>query len=407
MRRLLALAAVFLLAATACTGGGSANGPSETQPAGGESNTSLAPSTTSPTTADANPAPEFPDGLDWLNTAAPLRMEDLAGKAVLLDFWTYGCINCIHIIPDLKRLEEEYPDELVVIGVHSAKFETEGATENIREIVLRYGIEHPVVNDPEFEVWGAWGARAWPTVVLVDPEGNVVGGHEGEGVYDVVAPVLAGVVADFDARGSIDRSPLQLSLESDGRPRTLLSYPGKVLAAPGLDSIFVADTGNHRIVRMVPATGEVTAVYGAGSEGYEDGAALSSRFNSPQGLALSLVRLSHKEGCCRGHSGHIPLSYVTRQCASLLVPLPDACQAIPSNLLFKISSTPTHSLNVSPTPLTASSLVLARSVGSAVGTLQALPFSHQSSVALMELIRLFPVSFSLPVPLIRDISAIQ
>ena len=174
MRRFPALAAVVVLAATACTGGTSATGTDDTAAAAGESDTSLVTTTTLAAPDSANPAPEFPDGLDWLNTSAPLRMEDLVGKAVLLDFWTYGCINCIHIIPDLERLEAEYAEELVVIGVHSAKFATEGATENIREIVLRYGIEHPVVNDPAFEVWSAWGARAWPTVVLVDPAGNVV-----------------------------------------------------------------------------------------------------------------------------------------------------------------------------------------------------------------------------------------
>ncbi|MBT8197068.1 MAG: redoxin domain-containing protein, partial [Acidimicrobiia bacterium] len=130
-----------------------------------------------------------------MNTEDPLSIAGLRGKVVLLDFWTYGCINCIHIIPDLERLEEEYPDELVVIGVHSAKFENEGDTENIRQIILRYGLEHPVVNDRDFEVWQTWGANAWPTVVIIDPAGNVVGGHSGEGVYDVTQPVIASLVA--------------------------------------------------------------------------------------------------------------------------------------------------------------------------------------------------------------------
>ena len=105
-------------------------------------------------------APEFPEGLDWLNTEQPMTLEGLKGKIVLLDFWTYGCINCMHVIPDLKRLEAEYPDELVVIGVHSAKFENEAETENIRNIILRYNREHPVVNDKDFIVWRTWGANA-------------------------------------------------------------------------------------------------------------------------------------------------------------------------------------------------------------------------------------------------------
>ena len=95
---------------------------------------------------------------------------------MLLDFWTYGCINCIHIIPDLKRLEADYAQELVVIGVHSAKFDNEGRTENIRRFAMRYDIEHPIVNDRDFQVWRSFGARAWPTVALIDPVGALVGG---------------------------------------------------------------------------------------------------------------------------------------------------------------------------------------------------------------------------------------
>ena len=120
-------------------------------------------------------APEIQGGRGWLNTDKPLSLAALKGKVVLLDFWTYGCINCIHIIPDLKKLEAKYANELVVIGVHSAKFQNEKETENIRRIILRYEIEHPVYNDAEFAVWQSYGVRAWPTQVLIDPAGYVVG----------------------------------------------------------------------------------------------------------------------------------------------------------------------------------------------------------------------------------------
>src|ERR1044072_8108758 len=107
-------------------------------------------------------APELEGGRGWLNTEKPLSLAGLRGKVVLLDFWTYGCVNCMHVIPDLKRLEEKYANELVVIGVHSAKFENEKETENIRRIVLRYGLEHPVVNDADFRIWNSYAVRAWP-----------------------------------------------------------------------------------------------------------------------------------------------------------------------------------------------------------------------------------------------------
>ena len=131
-------------------------------------------------------APELEGGRGWLNTDRPLTLAGLRGKVVLLDFWTYGCVNCMHVIPDLKRLEEKYARQLVVIGVHSAKFENEKETENIRRVVLRYGLEHPVVNDADFRIWKAYAVHAWPTLVLVDPAGYVVGQVAGEGHFDVL-----------------------------------------------------------------------------------------------------------------------------------------------------------------------------------------------------------------------------
>ncbi len=231
------------------------------------------------------PAAPFPDGLDWLNVAGPLTWEDLRGKVVLLDFWTYGCINCIHIIPDLKRLEAEYAEELIVVGVHSAKFENEGETENIRQIIQRYEIEHPVVNDHDFVVWQTWGIRAWPTVLLVDPEGMVYGYHSGEGVYEIMKPIIDGMVAQFDEEGLIDREPIDLALETEARPESLLAFPGKVLADPAGGRLFIADTNHNRIVVADLETNEVLQVIGDADNG--DGGFSVARFDKPQGMALS------------------------------------------------------------------------------------------------------------------------
>jgi DNA-binding beta-propeller fold protein YncE len=286
-RRLLPVLVALALGVAACTSAGDA-GQDTTASDASNPTTTLAGEDAAAglSYAGTQAAPEFPSGLDWLNTGRELSLEQLRGKVALLDFWTYGCINCIHIIPDLERLESEYPDELVVIGVHSAKFTNESATENIRQVILRYGLEHPVVNDQDFEIWNAWGVRAWPTTVLIDPAGNVVGSHAGEGVYDIVQPIVASLTDEFDSRGELDRSPLELNLEATDRPQTVLSFPGKVLADPETGRVFIADTGHHRIV-VVESSGDVRAVYGAGMQGYEDGAALEARFNSPQGLALS------------------------------------------------------------------------------------------------------------------------
>ena len=86
------------------------------------------------------PAPSLDGGVEWLNTSGPISIKDLRGKIVLLDFWTYCCINCIHVLPDLKYLEKKYDKQLVVIGVHAAKFSNEKETENIRRAILRYEI---------------------------------------------------------------------------------------------------------------------------------------------------------------------------------------------------------------------------------------------------------------------------
>ena len=275
MRNLLLIVGVMALVAGACTG----DDTSDTAPP---------PSVTTPSGASAagtTPAPDFPDGLDWLNVEQPLDLETLHGKVVLLDFWTYGCINCIHIIPDLKRLEAEFADNLVVVGVHSAKFTNEGETDNIREIIQRYNLRHPVVNDANFEVWDSWGARAWPTVALIDPAGNAVGIHAGEGVYDVVQPVIANLVAEFSSTGGLDPTPLPVRLEQDRTPNTVLSYPGKIHADPSSDRIFIADTGHHQIIAATD-DGTVTAVFGSGLEGFDDGTGINASFSSPQGLAV-------------------------------------------------------------------------------------------------------------------------
>ncbi len=242
------------------------------------------------------PAPDFPAGLDWLNVPAPVSFEALRGKVVVLDFWTYGCINCIHMIPVLEQLEAKYPDELVVIGVHSAKFAAEGQTENLRQIVQRYDLHHPVINDSAFTVWQTWGAQGWPSFAFVDPLGNVVivQGRDGQPAatlagelpFEVFDRVVGGMVRYFDEQGQINREPLELALEADASPNTPLNFPGKVLADPAGNRLFITDTNHHRIVIADLTTYEVLDIVGSGGRGLADGAFAEARFNKPQGLTL-------------------------------------------------------------------------------------------------------------------------
>jgi len=228
-------------------------------------------------------APEFPAGLQWLNVDRPLFLRDLRGKVVLLDFWTYCCINCMHVIPDLKRLEARYPNELVVIGVHSAKFKNEKDEENIRQAVLRYEIEHPVVNDADFQIWNSYGVRAWPTLVLIRPDGRVLGAASGEGHFEVLDQAVRRLITEYEAKGQLDRRPIKLALERENRPRSVLSYPGKIAADPAGGRLFFTDSNHNRVIIASP-TGAVQDVIGEGGIGLVDGGFAAARFFRPQGL---------------------------------------------------------------------------------------------------------------------------
>jgi thiol-disulfide isomerase/thioredoxin len=228
-------------------------------------------------------APELSGAVAWLNVPAPLSLKALRGKVVLLDFWTYGCINCIHILPDLKKLEARFPDELVVIGVHAAKFTNEKATENIRQIIRRYEIAHPVANDAEFRIWRAYTVRAWPSRVIIDPAGYVVGAASGEGNYEGFEQAIAAVIGTFDERGEMDRRPLALKLESEAVTETPLKFPGKVLATA--DRLFISDSNHHQIV-VTTHHGSVVDRIGSGRPGQGGGEFSVAEFRKPQGLAL-------------------------------------------------------------------------------------------------------------------------
>ncbi len=228
-------------------------------------------------------APEFPSGLQWLNTEKPLSIKGLHGKIVLLDFWTYCCINCMHVIPDLKKLEEKYGQELVVIGVHSAKFENEKNTDSIRQAVMRYEIKHPVVNDSEMEVWQQYGVHAWPTLVLINPNGRIIAAQSGEDVFDLFDGLIAETIRYFDAKGQLKRGPVEFALEKEAQDKTLLSFPGKIHADPVSKKLFISDSNHNRIL-IADAGGNILDAIGNGAEGAKDGRFENAEFNHPQGM---------------------------------------------------------------------------------------------------------------------------
>lgn len=238
------------------------------------------------------PAPEFPADLAWLNTAKPLSLAQLRGKFVVLDFWTYCCINCMHILPELAKLERAYPDQVVVIGVHSAKFDGEKLDANIRDAILRYRIKHPVVNDAGHAIWDAYAVTSWPSIRVIDPEGNFIAGESGELEFEVLDRFLREAIPFYRANGSLDEKPFALvgeKLASEGP----LKFPGKLAYDESTDRLFVADSGNDRIVvAKIDRSGEppkasVEMVIGSGRTGDADGGFDRAAFNQPQGVALS------------------------------------------------------------------------------------------------------------------------
>lgn len=235
--------------------------------------------------------PEFPSKLDWLNTAPLQFSRELKGKVVLLDFWTYCCINCMHVLPDLEFLERKYKDKpFAVVGVHSAKFDNEKDLDSIRNAVLRYNINHPVVNDGDMYLWRELGISSWPTFGVVSPNGKLLAQISGEGHRKDLDALVEAALLYYGEKNMLDNAPISLSLEKDNDPRLLtspLKFPGK-LAVDALNSrLFISDSNHNRIVVTDLKGNFIVQVGSTGEEGLQDGKFDVATFNRPQGLAYN------------------------------------------------------------------------------------------------------------------------
>jgi len=246
---------------------------------------------------DRRLAPELAPNRGWLNTDRPLRLgQELDGHVVLLDFWTYCCINCMHVLPDLEYLEHRFADEpFVVVGVHSAKFTTEQQRRSIRAAMRRYDIAHPVVIDDEMRIWRAYGARAWPTFVLIGSDGKVVGAVAGEGHRELLETHIERALRAGRERGDLAQERFEVVSDASVPSASGLGYPGKVLWAPGAGEgdggglLFVADSSHDRVLALQEpdelGRSAVVARIGTGERGLADGPASSASFHDPQGMA--------------------------------------------------------------------------------------------------------------------------
>jgi len=215
-------------------------------------------------------APELRGSGGWINTEHPLTLRDLRGRVVVLDFWTFCCINCLRVIEELRPLEERFGDRLVVIGVHSPKFPHESDHAAVARAVARHRIDHPVLDDPELATWQQYGVRAWPTLVVIDPDGYVVASASGEGN----GPALGGIIEQALAgRDDVAVGPAFAPVHV--QPAAALSFPGKVASDHGR-RFAVADTGNDRVL-VCDLEGQVIHTFGG--------------LHQPQGLRFDGDRL--------------------------------------------------------------------------------------------------------------------
>ncbi|WP_030805785.1 thioredoxin-like domain-containing protein [Streptomyces sp. NRRL F-2799] len=229
-------------------------------------------------------APELVGKGGWLNTGdQQYTLADLRGRIVILDFWTFCCINCLHVLDELRELEERHRDTVVVVGVHSPKFVHEAEHQAVVDAVERYGVEHPVLDDPELATWKQYAVRAWPTLVVIDPEGYVVAQHAGEGHVHAIERLVEELEAEHEAKGTLRRGDGPY-VAPEPEP-TVLRFPGKALLLPS-GNFLVSDTTRHQLVELAEDGESVVRRIGTGERGFADGSAEQTSFNEPQGLAL-------------------------------------------------------------------------------------------------------------------------
>jgi sugar lactone lactonase YvrE/thiol-disulfide isomerase/thioredoxin len=251
-------------------------------------------------------------GRSWLNTGGrELTLADLRGKIVLLDFWTFCCVNCLHVLDELRPLEETYAEVLVTIGVHSPKFEHEKEPAAVAAAVERYGVTHPVLDDPSMRMWREYTARAWPTLVVIDPEGYVVASMAGEGHARGLAALFDDLIASHDAKGTLRRGPAAVTAQPTpragqptavtaqpapraGRP-TALRFPAKAVLLP-TGTFLVSDSAHHSLVELAGDGATELRRIGTGGRGRADGCPETARFSEPGGLCVLPPRVAERAG---------------------------------------------------------------------------------------------------------------
>lgn len=234
------------------------------------------------------PAPEFcDDGVQWFNVTRPLKLSELRGRLVILDFWTPCCVNCLHVLPLLRRIEERFGDEVVIIAVNSPKYPAERDPASVERAIQRCGIRHPVLHDPDLQHWRKYGICGWPTLVFIDPHGRILGDLPGEPAADKLLVGVGEMIRHW--RGTSPGRPPALPLSVAAEPASRFRFPAKIkpLRRAGQPTLWaIADAGHNQVV-LCDDRGRELRRFGCGEPGFVDLCGDRCAFNSPQGLACA------------------------------------------------------------------------------------------------------------------------
>lgn len=225
-------------------------------------------------------------GLVWFNVPKPLTLGQVFGRVLILDFWTFSCINCLHILPALRRIERAFEDDVVILGIHSPNFPYERDEKNVAKAIARHQIEHPVVHDPEFKLWDAYNVKVWPTLIMVSPDGKVFARQAGEPDADRLLEAVGNAVRKYKVMGKL--RPASLELTKPEKETGLLRFPGKMksLMFKGKRHWAVADSGHHQIA-IFDDDGQIVERVGRGAAGNLNGEYNRSAFDNPEGIATA------------------------------------------------------------------------------------------------------------------------
>jgi thiol-disulfide isomerase/thioredoxin len=233
-------------------------------------------------------APEFLSTSIWVNTNESLSLQKLKGHVILLDFWTYSCINCINTLPDLEYLQNKYRDQpFFVIGVHSAKYYNEEDTDNVRSAISRYEIKHPVLVDIGHNIWRVYRANAWPTWVLIDSQGNTAARLRGEGQRNTLDRLIAEALKQGKHNNTLAARKYEIKIPPT--PTRQLAFPGKLAMSTDTEKkiLYISDSNHHQVIEAVletPTKAKVLHRIGSGQKGLKDGSYSKSAFFRPQGI---------------------------------------------------------------------------------------------------------------------------